>query len=162
LVLRRLKFSLWNPFHRHYQAKQNTDIITYLQVDWDVVAQKSGFSNGKTAATRFSQIKKKWGAMSSDVDTTASTAPVAKTPKTPKTKTPKYKTKVGSGTNSTPSKVSKGSPTPKKRGRKSKVVKEEEPEENGHDDPDMDESLAVAEEEVENFEVEENSIEVEN
>jgi hypothetical protein len=99
--------------------------------------------------------------MSSDIDTTASTPSVPKTPKTPKTKTPKDKTKVGSGTNTTASKVSKGSPTPKKRGRKSKVVEEEEPEENGHDDPEMDETLAIVEEEIEYYEAEEDSIAVE-
>ncbi len=94
--------------------------------------------------------------MSSDIDTTASasTPSVPKIPKTPKTKSPKDNTKVGSGTNTTASKVSKGSPTPKKRGRKPKVVKEEEPEENGHDDAEMDETLAVVEEEFEYYEAE--------
>ena len=102
--------------------------------------------------------------MSSDIDTTASTTPAPKTPKTPKSKTPKDKTKVGSGTNTTASKVSKGSPTPKKRGRKPKVVKEEEPEEpeeNGHEDLEMDETLAVVGEEIEYYEAEEDSIAVE-
>jgi hypothetical protein len=100
--------------------------------------------------------------MSSDIDTTASTTPsVSKTPKTPKTKTPKDKTKVGSGTNTSASKVSKGSPTPKKRGRKPKVAKEEEPEENFYDDPEMDETLAIVEEEIAYYEAEEDSIAVE-
>ena len=97
--------------------------------------------------------------MSSDVHTTASITPSgSKTPKTPKTKTPKDKTKVGSGTNTSASKVSKGSPTPKKRGRKPKVAKEEEPEENYHDDPEMDETLAIVEEEIEYYKAEENSL----
>ncbi|KAN0110141.1 hypothetical protein V8E51_006528, partial [Hyaloscypha variabilis] len=85
------------------------------EVDWDVVAAKSGFNSGKTAATRFGQIKKKWSSMSSEIDTSSST-PKAKTPKKGK----------GSGTNTTPSKVTKASPTPKKRGRKPKVKAEEE------------------------------------
>jgi hypothetical protein len=61
--------------------------------------------------------------MSSDVDTTASGS---SPPKTPKTKTPK-KAKVGSGTNTSPSKVAK------KRDRKPKVKHEDEAEDGGAD-----------------------------
>ncbi|KAH8781867.1 hypothetical protein BGZ57DRAFT_1003436 [Hyaloscypha finlandica] len=108
------------------------------EVDWDAVAQSSGFKNGNTAATRFGQIKKKWGAMSSDADTTASGSSPSKSPKA---KTPK-KAKVGSGTNTSPSKVTK------KRDRKSKVKHEDEAEDGGAD-AEMNDSPAQ-----ENFEEE--------
>jgi hypothetical protein len=143
--------------------KQNRALTSLPQVDWEVVAQKSGFSNGKTASTRFGQIKKKWSAMSSDIDTTSSTTP---SPKTPKSTTSKEnKTMAGSGTNTTPSKVTKKSPAVRGRGRKPKAVKEEEAEENGAEgDADMSDDAPAAEnteEEVEYFEAEEDEVEVE-
>jgi hypothetical protein len=91
-------------------------------VDWDVVAEKAGFSNGKTANTRFSQIKKKLGW------TDENTALVG--PKTPKaSKDSGNKPKKGSGTNISPSKVTKSPKTPKtpktpkSGGKKAKAVK---------------------------------------
>jgi hypothetical protein len=73
------------------------------QVDWNQVAEKSGYSNGATASVRYGQIKKRLGLINDG------SAPAAKsTPAKARTKK-----EVGSGTNTTPSKVTKKR-TPKK------------------------------------------------
>ncbi|CZR53692.1 uncharacterized protein PAC_03572 [Phialocephala subalpina] len=72
------------------------------EVDWNVIAQEMGLANGSTASTRFGQIKKKY------IDGGIGGTP---SPAKPRAK----KSEVGSGTNITPSKVTKpkGRPTKK-------------------------------------------------
>jgi hypothetical protein len=73
-------------------------LTSSLQVDWDVVAEKAGYSNAISARTRFGQIKRKLGY------TADSPAPPAGPTKAPRAK----KTKAnGSGTNNKPRKVTK-------------------------------------------------------
>lgn len=104
------------------------------QVDWEKVAAATGLKNGNTAYTRFGQIKKRLGwnqeGGSGNAGTGTTTAPT----------TPK---KTGSGTNKTPSRVTKTT-TPKKtpgsgRGRKVKeeleVIKDEPMAEERLEDP---------------------------
>ncbi|KAF8856301.1 hypothetical protein BDZ45DRAFT_791457 [Acephala macrosclerotiorum] len=71
------------------------------EVDWNGIAQEMGLANGNTACTRYSQIKKKY------LDSPGG----APSPAKPRAK----KSEVGSGTNTTPSKISKpkGRPTKK-------------------------------------------------
>ena len=93
--------------------------LSLIQVDWDVIAQKSGYNNGNTAKTRFNQIKKKYFSPANH-GVPGSHSPNA--PAKPRAKKENAEKAVGSGTNTGASKVTKAR-TPKK---KSKATKDEE------------------------------------
>ena len=95
------------PLSLHY-----TSTLKYIQVDWSIVAQKSGYKDAKTAATRYGQIMKKLTGVSAGRAMSGATSanpdsPVKKTNGTPKKI-------VGSGTNGNAMKITK-SRAPKKR-----------------------------------------------
>ena len=93
-----------NPFliFHWFRATEIFENWRWTQVDWEQVAQKAGYSNGACASTRFRQVKKRLG-LTDDSSTSASSA----TPKSTTPKKPRSKKEVGSGTNKTPSKVTK-------------------------------------------------------
>jgi hypothetical protein len=100
------------------------------------VAQKAGFSNAKTANTRYSQIKKKLGwNENSTLPTGLSSAQ-----RTPGKKRATTKTN-GSGTNTSPSKVRKPRTpkTPKSSEKKEEAVKPEPVPEEHYESPDEEE-----------------------
>ncbi|CZT48937.1 uncharacterized protein RSE6_09707 [Rhynchosporium secalis] len=85
-------------------------------VDWDLVATRAGYSNARSAKVRFGQIKKAIGA-------TENGSPASSTP----TKgSAKKDSTIGSGTNTTPSKVTK--PRTPRKPKAAKVKPEPEPE----------------------------------
>ncbi|RDL34002.1 uncharacterized protein BP5553_08370 [Venustampulla echinocandica] len=90
------------------------------EVDWEVVADLAGYNNAGTARTRFGQIKKKLSALSGTP---------SNTPKAPRSSTKQKGGELGSGSNITPTKVTK------KRGKKTKVEVKE--------DSDTDDALAT-------------------
>jgi len=77
---------------------ENTFQLTLLQVDWDIVAKKTGYNSAGTARTRYGQIMRKMGSNESGDGSMPSPA---------KSKAGKRPSKVGSGTNTSPSKISK-------------------------------------------------------
>ena len=104
------------------------------QVDWDVVAQKAGYSNAVTARTRFGQIKKKLGF---NPDALAPPAGAGKAPRAKKAKT------NGSGTNTNATKVTKRSPA--KGGRKKSDAMEADGEEQEDTKEEDDSGIGSAE-----------------
>lgn len=80
-------------------------------MDWTKVAQLAGYTNANTAKVRFGQIKKAIGYNAAN-----GSHPI---PSPAKARTPKKDNNVGSGTNTSPSKVEKKPRAP----RKPKAVK---------------------------------------
>lgn len=86
------------------------------QVDWDLVAERTGYNSGTTAKVRYGQIKRAIGIKEYG---TIERAPAAAKPRakkvdengnpivTPRKPRAKKEKEVGSGTNKTPSKVTK-------------------------------------------------------
>lgn len=102
-------------------------LLIALQVDWTVVAEKSGFSNAKTAVTRFAQIKKKLGWEGDASSAAAASKPAKKSDKTARSM--KMNSLSGSGTNVNPSKVTKRGTKPKANaGPKPEAEREEDKE----------------------------------
>ncbi|KAL2066665.1 hypothetical protein VTL71DRAFT_2737 [Oculimacula yallundae] len=100
-------------------------------VDWNIVATQAGYNSGGTARVRFGQIRRELmkGAGTTETKT--------KTSSKPRTKTTPIKAEVGSGTNTTPSKVTKSLSMRGRNksvgGRRSKGRKMEKDEEIGDD-----------------------------
>lgn len=92
---------LYYEAQRHIRSNLLTSPLE--KVDWEVVAKKSGYSNGSCAKTRFGQIKKRLGI----TDDGSSTGPSASGTTPIK---PRAKSTIGSGTNKSASKVGKKSP----------------------------------------------------
>lgn len=120
------------------------------QVDWESIAQKSGYKNAASAKVSFGKIKQKFSSLEEEQASgiaspkTAVAKPRAKKEKTEKT--------VGSGTNPSTSKVTKKRAVPKKKSTASKA------EENNEDMPDT--TLENAQPVVDHNSVENLSLEV--
>lgn len=93
-------------------------LISISQVDWELVAQRAGYGSANSAKVRYGQIKKALGYNEDGTISATVTPTKARAPRVKKEKT------IGSGTNDSPSKVTKKRATPKK-----KVVKNAEAEE---------------------------------
>ncbi|PVH80952.1 hypothetical protein DL98DRAFT_626436 [Cadophora sp. DSE1049] len=115
-------------------------------VDWVTVAATAGYNSASTARTRFGQIRREL--LKGD----GSTGP--KSPSKPRSKKDSVKNEVGSGTNLSPSKVSKSIPMRGRsksvggkpgRGPKGKKTKEEDEDE----DEDGTEKADAAADEME-------------
>ncbi|PVH80953.1 hypothetical protein DL98DRAFT_531708 [Cadophora sp. DSE1049] len=87
------------------------------EVDWDLVASRAGYSNANCAKVRFGQIKKAIG-YKEDGSSIPTTNPVKGRAK--------KDTTVGSGTNTTPTKVTKPRAPRKSKATKAKVKAEPE------------------------------------
>lgn len=99
-------------------------LLTTLQVNWEVVAEKSGYNSVNTAKVRFGQIKRAIGA-----ETVSTAKPRAKdsTPKTPK--------KSAGSTKNTPSKIKKSTPpkTPISSAKVAQFMAEQQQEDDDED-----------------------------
>jgi hypothetical protein len=117
-------------------------LLTAFEVDWDAVAEEQNLKSAAVAKVRYGQIKNKCGMTAVPPGVKAA---VTKEPKTPtKRKTPakasgsaKKDGEIGSGTNTSPSKVVKKRATPKKSVKSAPKVEHD-------DDEDEDDKNAAA------------------